>query len=107
MKKRTNFQKFLLLVGLLCVWAGAWAQNFANIATCGDNEEAPKLRAGYATIALNPGDVNRDASINISDVTDLIDMLLSGEELPAYYDVNGDGEVNLAEGLHLLSARFQ
>ena len=103
MKKRTNFQRFLLLVGLLCVWAGAWAQNFANIATCGDNEEAPKLRAGYATIALNPGDVNRDASINISDVTDLIDMLLSGSSnAPSSADVNTDGSVNISDVTDLI-----
>lgn len=46
-------------------------------------------------IGAGPGDANGDGMINIADVTSLIDMLLSGEELPAYYDVNGDGEVNI------------
>ena len=38
-----------------------------------------------------PGDVNGDGSLDVDDVTDLIGMLLNGEELPAYADVNGDG----------------
>ena len=44
-----------------------------------------------------PGDVNGDGSVNISDVTTLIDMLLgSGSTSPAA-DVNGDGSVNISD----------
>ena len=44
-----------------------------------------------------PGDINGDGNIAISDVTRLIDMLLSGDELPAWADVNGDGNVTIAD----------
>ena len=48
-------------------------------------------------IGAGPGDVNGDGSIAINDVTNLIDLLLSGEELPAWVDVNGDGNVTIAD----------
>lgn len=48
-------------------------------------------------IGAGPGDVNGDGSIAISDVTNLIDLLLSGEDLPAWVDVNGDGNVTIAD----------
>lgn len=44
-----------------------------------------------------PGDVNGDGGINISDVTALIDLLLSGGEISAGADVNGDGQVNISD----------
>ena len=49
-----------------------------------------------------PGDVNGDGYIAISDVTNLIDILLSGGELPAYADVNGDGGVNIKDVTDLI-----
>ncbi|MBR4828640.1 MAG: leucine-rich repeat protein [Muribaculaceae bacterium] len=48
-------------------------------------------------IGAGPGDINGDGSIAINDVTTMIDMLLSGEELPAWADVNGDGEVTIKD----------
>ena len=48
-------------------------------------------------IGAGPGDSNGDGVINVSDVTNLVDLLLSGEELPAYIDVNGDGNVNVSD----------
>ena len=44
-----------------------------------------------------PGDGNVDGNIAISDATSLIDMLLSGDELPAWADVNGDGSVGIKD----------
>ena len=43
-----------------------------------------------------PGDVNGDGEINIADVNALIDMILSGE-FNTRGDVNGDLEVNIAD----------
>ena len=48
-------------------------------------------------IGAGPGDINGDGSIAIGDATNLIDMLLSGDELPAWADVNGDGEVTIKD----------
>lgn len=44
-----------------------------------------------------PGDVNLDGYVNIKDVTDLIDLLLSGNDTPSYADVNIDNEVNIKD----------
>jgi hypothetical protein len=41
--------------------------------------------------------VNGDGNIAISDATSLIDMLLSGDELPAWADVDGDGTVGIKD----------
>lgn len=43
-----------------------------------------------------PGDVNGDGEVNISDVSDIIDMMLSGKVTEAG-DVNGDGEINISD----------
>ena len=42
------------------------------------------------------GDVNGDREVNIADVNAVIDMILTGNMMPAG-DVNGDGEVNIAD----------
>ena len=48
--------------------------------------------------AYEVGDVNTDGSVNISDVTALIDYLLgSGSVNPDYADVNGDSAVNISD----------
>ena len=44
----------------------------------------------------NPGDVNGDGEVNIADVNALIAMILSGNQT-SLGDVNGDGEVNIAD----------
>ena len=43
------------------------------------------------------GDVNGDNSVTISDVTALIDMLLSGAAAPLSADCNGDGNISIAD----------
>ena len=42
------------------------------------------------------GDVNGDGEVNIADVNAIIDLILSGN-MDAKGDVNGDGEVNIAD----------
>ena len=42
------------------------------------------------------GDVNGDGEVNISDVSCIIDLILSGTVSPAG-DVNGDSEVNITD----------
>ena len=59
----------------------------------------------YLDVQSIPGDVNSDGSVNISDVTSLIDYLLSGE-LEAFdavaADVNGDGSINISDVTSLI-----
>ena len=43
------------------------------------------------------GDVDGDGSVNISDVTALIDILLSGETAPQSADCNSDSSVNISD----------
>jgi hypothetical protein len=43
------------------------------------------------------GDVNKDKTVNIADVTALIDMLLSGAEMIPEADCNKDTEMNIAD----------
>ena len=56
-----------------------------------------KFKYILSTTDPEVGDVNGDGMVSIADVSDLIDMLLSGEELPAYADVNGDGKVSITD----------
>ena len=50
------------------------------------------------------GDVNHDGSINIADVTALIDMMIQGEgaEYDASADINGDGTINISDVTNLI-----
>ena len=43
------------------------------------------------------GDINGDGEVNIADVNALIDLILSGDIGNGEADVNGDGEVNIAD----------
>ncbi len=59
----------------------------------------------YLDIQSIPGDVNGDGSVNIADVTSLIDYLL-GSELDIFdavaADVNGDGSINISDVTSLI-----
>ena len=48
------------------------------------------------------GDVDGDSSINIGDVTDLIDLLLSGDAASGEADVDGDGNVSISDVTSLI-----
>ena len=45
----------------------------------------------------NAGDVNGDGEVNIADVNALIDAVLSGNTSNSACDVNADGEINIAD----------
>ena len=59
----------------------------------------------YLDVQSIPGDVNGDGSVNIADVTSLIDYLL-GSELESFdavaADVNGDGSINISDVTSLI-----
>ena len=44
-----------------------------------------------------PGDVNGDGEVNIADVNAVINMILGGNNDTTAADVNGDGEINIAD----------
>ena len=48
------------------------------------------------------GDMNGDGNISISDVTALIDLLLSGGEMPLGADVNGDNKISISDVTSLI-----
>ena len=47
--------------------------------------------------ANEPGDVNGDGKVTISDVTALINLLLTNGEMPSTADFNGDGRVTISD----------
>jgi len=66
-------------------------------------EHTLALKSFYCHYSYNsapeglPGDVNGDGEVNIADVNTLIDMILSGADATGDADVNGDNEVNIAD----------
>lgn len=66
------------------------------------HEEWGKFTHIVPFIGAGPGDVNGDGSISVGDATNLIDLLLSGGELPAWMDVNGDGNVSISDVTDLI-----
>ena len=66
------------------------------------NPENNEVTFACVAQGVNPqpavrGDVNEDNAVNISDVTSLIDLLLSGAEAPASADCNLDQAVNISD----------
>ena len=62
-----------------------------------DHEEWGQFMRIVPFIGAGPGDINGDGNIAISDVTGMIDLLLSGDDLPEWADVSGDGNVTIAD----------
>ena len=60
------------------------------------HEEWGKFTHIVPFIGAGPGDVDGDGSINITDVTEIIDMILMGD-MPDYCDVDGDGMVSISD----------
>ena len=58
---------------------------------------------GYLSSAVRPGDVNGDGQVNITDVTVLINIVLTDSTPTAGADVNGDGNVNITDVTTLIT----
>ena len=75
--------------------AGAY---FVNGTVVYSGSVAKNIDVVISKPAVTRGDVNSDSSVNISDVTALIDLLLGGSTIsnPAA-DCNQDGSVNISD----------
>ena len=60
------------------------------------HEEWGKFTHIAPFIGAGPGDVDGDGSIGITDVTNMIDLILAGNA-PAYCDVDGDGVASISD----------
>ena len=80
-----------------------------NSVTAYSNADVWKLFTNITAIADGQtGDVDGDGTVNISDVTALIDLLLSGaQEASAAADVDGDGVVNISDVTALIDLLLQ
>ena len=53
--------------------------------------------ASFWFMRAKPGDVNGDGEVNVADVNTLINAILLGVTTNGRMDVNGDGEINIAD----------
>ena len=94
----------------ICLFYGSNSWSYTRLGHIDDlntSELRTFLKAGESNIGVTlslapgspvkPGDVNGDGEVNISDVTALIDLLLSDETGTEMADVNNDGEVNISD----------
>jgi len=94
----------------ICLFYGSNSWSYTRLGHIDDlntSELRTFLKAGESNIGVTlslapgspvkPGDVNGDGEVNISDVTALIDLLLSGETGTEMADVNNDGEVSISD----------
>lgn len=55
-------------------------------------------------LGAGPGDINGDGSLNVGDVTGIINLLVNAvDDAPAYCDVNVDGAVNINDVTMLIN----
>ena len=100
----------LLLVAVLGMTSVAWASGFGTpqlfnetgIGVASQPHRGMLQGNRQALEAAVVGDVDRDGSMNIADVTSLIDALLSGYVGPLNGDVDGDGIVSIADVTNLI-----
>ena len=94
----------------ICLFYGSnsWSYTrLGHIDGLSESELRTFLKAGESNISVTlslsiemtgtVGDVNGDGEVSIADVTAVIDMLVSGDTNHAVADVNGDGEVTIAD----------
>jgi hypothetical protein len=87
----------------------AWATLYVPYASIHDYKSARLWNEFEHVRGLgdwDPGDLNGDGEINITDVTLLINYLLSGvaeDQAVDAADVNGDGSVNISDVVYLIS----
>ena len=99
----------------ICLFYGSNSWSYTRLGHIDDltqNELRTFLKAGESNINVTlsltavstglKGDVNGDGEVNIGDVTDLIDILLSGKNGSEMADVNEDGEVNIGDVTSLI-----
>lgn len=80
---------------------------FGNSNSSGVAHFLPKVTFGYVKKdtpepEVLRGDVNKDETVNISDVTALIDILLGGSAMLPEADCNLDGEMNISDVTSLI-----
>ena len=63
----------------------------------GNRQSTIKVRG----LVPEPGDLNDDGEVDVTDVVELIDLVLSGSTDPAA-DINGDGEVDVTDVAELI-----
>ena len=99
----------------------SWSSSDTTVVSVDENGRVTALGVGTAVVTAttmdgsnlsatcnfrvitDPGDVSGDGVINIKDVTDLINLLLTGDEPPAAADVNGDGVVSIKDVTDLIN----
>ena len=67
----------------------------ASLSAYQADDEWGKFAHITSFIGGGTGDLNGDGTLDVDDVTDLIGMMLNGEQLPAYADLNGDGVADI------------
>ena len=82
-----DFIKVYNAVNQYCGWIGETSTEVAGAVDFHPEAEMP---------VPSVGDVNGDGEVTISDVNAVIDLILSGDSLPAA-DVNCDGEVTISD----------
>ena len=82
---------------LVAVSIGAWAGVGVPVKALSNNTNVTM------SDTVVPGDVNKDGSITIADVTMLVNQVL-GKDIPTpAADVNGDGRVTIADVTELVN----
>ena len=77
-------------------WGGSYDGFFQLSAFRPSDRDYTLSHTAVFGVRLDRTDVNGDGEVNIADVNSVIDAILSTAP-PAYTDVNGDGEVNIAD----------
>ena len=71
------------------------------------NLESSMLIVTLPTTPVIPGDINGDGIVNVSDVTELVNVILATAEKNDACDVNADGTITVSDVTALVNLIIQ
>ena len=110
MEKRNHFLKSIfVLIALICASVTASGQNISSPASCTTDEpQQVALRSTNLSVPMapQPGDVNADGQIDISDVVVLVNYILTGNADNIHLgvaDINDDDSIDISDVVGLVN----
>lgn len=91
-----SLKKMIWMMVLLSFSVGTVAQEMVSMVDAPGTLKAPRLKTNRSMMRFMAGDMNEDATLNVADVTRVINCVLNSEFVTTG-DINNDGDINVSD----------